>query len=158
MTAIGITGHQTIPPEALDYIVKGIRECVHSQAEPIRGYSSLASGADQLFAREVIATGGELVAIIPCRGYETTFSDGVALGVYEELITQSTETVTLDFTEPTEEAFLAAGKEVVGRSDVVIAVWDGLPARGRGGTADVEAHARSLGKDVRIVWPEGVHR
>ena len=36
-------------------------------------------------------------------------------------------------------------------SDVLIAVWDGEPARGRGGTAEVVAYARSLGKPVVLI-------
>ncbi|GAA2994425.1 hypothetical protein GCM10010519_29600 [Streptomyces lactacystinicus] len=55
----------------------------------------------------------------------------------------------------------------IGRSDMdpprrgvhhvhkLLAVWDGLPARGQGETADVVALARSRGVPVEIVWPEG---
>jgi len=47
-----------------------------------------------------------------------------------------------------EEAFLAAGKRVVDLSDIVIAVRDGEPAKGKGGTADSVAYALSTGAPV----------
>lgn len=157
MTALGVTGHQKIPQEALGYVTAGIRACIARQLQPVTGYSSLAAGADQLFARELLEAGGSLVAIIPCRDYEATFEDA-AIAAYQELLAQCSETVVLDFPEPTEEAFMAAGEEVMRRSDVVIAVWDGLPAAGLGGTADAVAYARRLGREVVVVWPAGVKR
>ncbi|MDR1213866.1 MAG: nucleoside 2-deoxyribosyltransferase [Propionibacteriaceae bacterium] len=157
MTALGVTGHQNIPLAAREYVVAGIRDCVGAQPAPLIGYSSLAAGADQLFAREVLAAGGQLIAIIPSQGYEGAFAED-GLRSYQDLLASCTETVTLDFTEPSEEAFMAAGEEVMRRSDVVIAVWDGLPAAGLGGTADAVEYARGLGKTVVVVWPEGVRR
>ena len=157
MTILGVTGHQNIPPEALDYVIAGIRDCIKNQLGPLTGYSSLAAGADQLFACELLAAGGELVAIIPSQGYETTFTvDGKRM--YEELLAKCADTVTLAFAEPCEEAFMAAGEEVISRSDVIVAVWDGQSAKGLGGTADAVAHARLLKKNVVVVWPEGVRR
>jgi transposase len=38
----------------------------------------------------------------------------------------------------------------------LLIVWDGLPARGRGGTAEIVAWARGLGKPVCQVWPDVV--
>ncbi|MDR1189708.1 MAG: hypothetical protein LBK95_20025 [Bifidobacteriaceae bacterium] len=157
MTALGITGHQGIPPEALDYVTTGIRACIDAQSRPVTGYSSLAAGADQLFAREILVAGGSLVAIIPSRDYDTTFSED-GLKSYQHLINQCSGKVLLGFDAPTEEAFMAAGEEVIRRSDVVVAVWDGQPAAGLGGTADAVAFARSTAKEVVVVWPEGVRR
>ena len=54
------------------------------------------------------------------------------------------------------EAYEQAGRYVVEHSDVLVAVWDGLPARGRGGTAEIVAWARGLGKPVCQVWPDVV--
>lgn len=65
---------------------------------------------------------------------------------------------TLPFSEPSEEAFYAAGKAVVDACDWLIAVWDGEPARGLGGSADVVAYARNRGKVVHVIWHEGLSR
>jgi len=156
MTTVGITGHQRIPEEALNYVTRRMIECLESQAAPLVGYSSLAIGADQIFAQSVLDLGGQLMAIIPCEGYEATFSKE-DLPAYKQLLIQAQATV-LDFPEPSERAFMAAGEEVIDSSDVIIAIWDGLPAAGLGGTADAVAHARSLGKQVVVIWPEGVQR
>jgi hypothetical protein len=43
-------------------------------------------------------------------------------------------------------------------SDQLWAVWDGQPARGYGGTADVVAAAHGNGLPVQVIWPPGAHR
>jgi hypothetical protein len=40
----------------------------------------------------------------------------------------------------------------------LFAVWDGKPARGYGGTADVVAEARHWGIPVTVIWPDGASR
>lgn len=47
---------------------------------------------------------------------------------------------------------------LVGMADRLLAVWDGKPARGFGGTADVVAYARRVGVPVDVIWPEGAVR
>jgi hypothetical protein len=51
-----------------------------------------------------------------------------------------------------------ASIEMLQRADRLFAVWDGLPARSFGGTADVVDHARVLGLPVTVIWPEGATR
>jgi len=50
-----------------------------------------------------------------------------------------------------EDAYLDCGMETVNGSDVLLAVWDGQPARGKGGTAEVVEYARSLGKPLVVI-------
>jgi hypothetical protein len=55
--------------------------------------------------------------------------------------------------------YSTTGSEIlVGLVDEVIAIWDGQPARGYGGTADVVRYAENVGVAVRVVWPEGAVR
>lgn len=157
MTTIGITGHQRIPDEALEHVTQGIKNALARQAEPVTGYSSLAAGSDQLFARLVLEGGGKLVAVIPCQGYEGTFSES-DLAAYQDLLKRSSAVVVLDYSEPSEPAFMAAGQEIMKASDLVVAVWDGQPAAGLGGTADAVWDAWERGKPVINVWPRGVAR
>ncbi len=44
------------------------------------------------------------------------------------------------------------------QAEGLIAVWDGAPARGRGGTAEIVEHARRRHMTVHIIWPEGAVR
>jgi len=39
-----------------------------------------------------------------------------------------------------------------------VAVWDGKPARGVGGTADIVSYARQKGVPVAVLWPDGAAR
>lgn len=156
MTRIGVTGHQDLPVTAIDLITQGIRDIL-AQYDHVVGYSSLAAGADQLFAVEVLSRGGQLHAVVPSAGYETTL-DGDAAELYTRLLAAACDTTQLAFSAPGEPAYEAAGQWVAERSEVLIAVWDGLPARGRGGTADTVAYARELDREVRVIWPDGMTR
>ena len=53
---------------------------------------------------------------------------------------------------------MAAGKSIVDSCEMLIAIWDGKPARGLGGTGDVVRYARKTGKAVSIVWPDDIGR
>lgn len=64
----------------------------------------------------------------------------------------------MPFDESGQAAYMAASEELVARSDLMVAVWDGAPAAGHGGTADVVAYARDQGCEVLVVWPEGAER
>lgn len=55
------------------------------------------------------------------------------------------------FVESTEQAHLAAGQAVVDRSERLVTVWDGKPARGIGGTADIVSYARQKGVSVAVL-------
>lgn len=156
MTRIGITGHQSLPEAAIDYITQGIRG-VLANYDDVVGYSSLAAGADQIFAAEVLAAGARLHVVIPSAGYAATL-DGDATTHYDRLLAAASGTTELPFTSPGEAAYEAAGRWIAEHSDVLVAVWDGRPARGQGGTADAVAHARQLDREVRIVWPTGLTR
>lgn len=149
---IGISGHQRIPPSALPFIEKGVREILTSAGPDLLGISSLAVGADQLFAREILALGGALHVVVPSAGYESTFSEDERIS-YESFLSCAKTVEALAHSAPSEDAFLDAGHRVVNLSDILVAVWNGLPAKGKGGTADVVDYARRRGIPVKIVWP-----
>ncbi|WP_225858373.1 hypothetical protein [Rhodococcus wratislaviensis] len=124
---------------------------------PLIGLTSLAVGADQLFAAEVLAAGGSLHAVIPSTGYELTF-EGKERASYQNLLEKSSTRTLLEYPTPSEEAYDAAGKYITEHCDLLIAIWDGAPARGLGGTADAVAYAQEIGCDVHILWPPGLKR
>jgi hypothetical protein len=55
---------------------------------------------------------------------------------------------------PSEDAYLAAGKHIVDRAGLLVALWNGKPAAGKGGTGDIVAYARSQGRPVVHVHPD----
>ena len=122
------------------------------------GVSNLAEGADQLFAAHVLTAGGSLEAILPCVDYAGSLVTDTGRGRFEELRQAAGTVITLPYPKPSEEAFLAAGMILVERCDHLFAVWDGRPARGLGGTADVVAYARTRRRQVTVLWATGVVR
>ncbi|SNT61903.1 hypothetical protein SAMN05216276_108614 [Streptosporangium subroseum] len=157
MTIVGVSGHQRLPEKARIHAEQKIRALLADQPLPLIGVSSLAEGADQLFVEVLLQSDGTLRAVVPCQGYETTF-EGTARQAYHRFLADAQTVTTLDYDEPGEAAYDAAGLFVVEHCEVLVAIWDGKPARGLGGTADAVAHARRLGREVIIIWPEGVER
>jgi len=154
---VGITGHQDIPEDSLESVEEGIAQTLARFIRPI-GLSSLAAGADQIFAKNVLRVGGRLHVILPCKGYEGTFSDSEALDRFRELLTRAERVEELGYDHPSEEAFFDAGRRIVDLSDVLVAVWDGHEARGKGGTADIVRYAKGKRVGVVVIWPPCVSR
>lgn len=84
-------------------------------------------------------------------GLERSFSPE-HLPAYRELAKQATVGV-LDTPGTDEDAYLAAGQRVVELSDIVLAVWNGKGAKGKGGTADVVAYAMCRGVPLIHIDP-----
>ena len=154
---VGVTGHQNIPRPALATIEHNIREQLEDDSELV-GVSSLAEGADQLFASIVLSLKRPLEVVIPSKDYETTFVNSESVDHYRTLLRRATKVYRMPFRKASEEAFFEAGKEIVNRSDRLLAVWDGEPAQGLGGTADIVAYAQRSGVPVSIIWPKGLVR
>jgi hypothetical protein len=154
---VGATGHQNLPSESVERIRGTLRKQLINESDLV-GISSLAIGADQLFASIVWSLGGHLEVIIPAEGYENTFDDPDSLERYRFVVKNAKSVHRLPFREPSEAAFFEAGKEVVNRSDRLLAVWDGKPAQGLGGTGDIVAYAKSRGLPTTVIWPEGLVR
>ena len=157
MTVVGVTGHQDLPADARPLIVGSVRGILTLTPPPITAVSSLAAGADQLVAQQVLAAGGRLHAVIPSNDYERTMS-GPDLTTYRRLLQLAEHVTGLDYPTANEEAFDAAGRWVVEHCETLIAVWDGQPARGKGGTADAVAYAKQLGLPIHIIWPPNTLR
>lgn len=149
---IGITGHQRLPDQGMwEWVGVELRRALEPyDAKSITAVSSLAIGADELFARLVLEAGGRLHAVLPFEGYERTF-DAAHIEDYRSLLAQAETVETLNVSGSDEDAYWAAGRRVVDLSDVLIAVWDGRPARGKGGTADVVGYAVAASKSVAYI-------
>lgn len=147
----GITGHQERDGIDWEWVRAKIGEKVRAGGSTPHGLSSLARGADQVFAEEVLRAGGELTAVIPIDGYEAYF-EGDALVAYRQLLAAS-RVEHMPAAEDDEAAFLAAGLRVADECEVLLAVWDGEGAHGSGGTADIVAHAKAIGRTVIHLQP-----
>ena len=152
---IGITGHQTLEDStAWPWVASMIRRELAKLPLPFVAVSSLAVGADQLFAQIVLELGGTVVGIIPYADIERSFSSDEERESYRGIARQSTLHI-LHTSGTDDDAYLAAGLRVVAESDMLIAVWNGQPARGKGGTADVVQHALNTHIPILHIEPVG---
>ncbi|GAA4088669.1 MULTISPECIES: hypothetical protein [Streptomyces] len=158
MKRIGVTGHRDIPPEAFEEIRDRLRALLCGHDGSLEALSSLATGADQLFAAIALECGAALTVVIPSGDYETGFADAAELARYRGLKRRASQEVDLGYPHSTDEAYYAAGAYIADNCDRLVAVWDGLPARGLGGTGDIVQYARGLGRPVTVIWRDGVRR
>jgi hypothetical protein len=150
---VGITGHQQFDDlSVLPWIENCLRARLSGCSE-LCGLSSLANGADQLFARVVLELGGNLEAVLPFAGYDDTFDDPQDGARFRELLARCSVVTTLTFVETREQSYLSAGKYVADHSELLIAVWNGKPAAGLGGTADIVNYALRAGRAVFQINP-----
>ena len=146
---VGITGHQRLDdPNAWGWVKTAFKNKLNSLKQSVIAISSLAIGADQLFASIVIQRGGQLHAVIPFQGYESTFNPK-DLDEYRRILSKANIVEIMQTHGTNEEKYLAAGKRIVEVADLIIAVWDGNPAKGKGGTADIVDYA--IQKHIKII-------
>ena len=157
MTRVGVTGHRDLGAPTRRLVTMAVAAALTAH-RPVHGISALAEGADQIFAEQVLVADGDLTAVIPSAGYTATFATAAGAASFRRLRARATEVVALPFPGPSDEAYWAAGCEIVRRCDLLLAVWDGGPSGGLGGTADVVAFARERGVRTTVVWPAGARR
>jgi hypothetical protein len=90
------------------------------------------------------------------RDYEQDFRTEESRREFTHLLDRAAKIITVPPTESREAAYEAAGRYVVGRADVLIAVWDGEAGQGRGGTGGVVADARRHG--LPLAWVHAGNR
>jgi hypothetical protein len=159
MMRIAITGHRGLPDATEHLVDQAIRDQIAADVldDHLVGLTNLADGADQIFARAVLDAGGLLEVIIPAAQYRDGLPESAHAG-YDSFLSAASTVVRLGYVESTEDAHMAASEAMLARADRLYAVWDGKPARGYGGTADVAAEAQRRGIPVTVIWPEGAVR
>lgn len=152
---IGVTGHRRLPDDgraaaavgtALDALTAAAGE------RDVAVVSSLAEGADRLVAEAGLARAWalEVVLPLPAGDYEADFGDEGSRRRFRSLLAAADQVDVVAPAAAREDAYWAAGAAVVERADALLALWDGAPARGRGGTAEVVAMARAAG--LPLAW------
>ncbi|MFE6688038.1 hypothetical protein ACFVFQ_16370 [Streptomyces sp. NPDC057743] len=155
---VGITGHRGLGPD-VERRVRSMLEAAVSAYEPAElvGISCIADGPDAWFAEAVLRHGGRLEVIVPAGEYRA----GLPVwhhATYDALLGRAADVHATGLTISDSDAHMAGSEILVRLSDEVLAVWDGKPARGYGGTADVVAYAERAGRPVRVLWPAGAAR
>ncbi len=151
---VGFTGHRRLADQAR--IAAAIRRALdeiaaHTRARLV-GVSSIASGADTLFAEELARRDAPWLLLLPfsLERFRNDFEPDEWARV-EALLPRALSTHVESRTDTADHAYLECGHRTVDEADVLIAVWDGQPAAGPGGTADIVAYARARQKPLIVV-------
>lgn len=159
MPRIGISGHTNLTATTVPLVAAGIRTALEQHArDGLVGVTCLAYGADQVFARVVLELGGTTEAVIPAADYRDRKVEPDNAAEFDELLGKATAVHTMRFAESNGAAYMAASEHMLSTVSALVAVWDGGPSGGYGGTADVVAAARERGLPVTVVWPDGAAR
>jgi hypothetical protein len=150
---VGVTGHRHLADERTvqRLCIEAIRD-LDADVESIEILSSLAEGADRLVAELVPDHAARLVAILPLEpdDYRDDFATAPSRQRFDTLLAgaSSVEITGPDVEGTRESAYERAGLAIVDQCEVLLALWDGEPSRGRGGTAQIVEAARDRGRVV----------
>jgi hypothetical protein len=172
--SVGIVGHRSDRiadagqvrariVEILRALEEALDECAASGfypagRQPLRLVSALAEGADRIAAMAAVEAGIELGIVLPFvpAEYRKDFTDETTRKQFDELLGKSTRVLILDGNgDERQRAYEAAGMTMLDNCDILIAVWDGGPGRGRGGTREVIEEAARRAIPVVVIDPAG---
>jgi hypothetical protein len=153
---IGVTGHRDVRETpaltaALDQVFARVERAFPRRAWVL--LSSLAEGADQIVARKALCrpeTTLEVPLPLPEADYLPAFSGLAGRQGFTELLNRAGRIVRMPPATNHPEAYRLAGIHILERCDVLITLWDGLPARGVGGTGEIVAEARR--HKIPLAW------
>ncbi len=150
---IGVTGHRKLQNER--FIAKQVQKVVLKIKETIPGLknspvefrilSPLAEGSDRLVTRELLkVSGSQLQVVLPLDKdeYLKDFAHQESREEFNILLESATSVIQPISNPKRPEAYMAVGRYIVDHCDLLIAIWDGNTANGKGGTADVVDYAR----------------
>ncbi|MEO5971827.1 MAG: hypothetical protein ABIP91_00470 [Sphingomicrobium sp.] len=126
--------------EAAEVVRARGSDCFIGDPTRLQFVSPLADGADQIAAEAALARGFALHAVLPFARaqYRHSLADEPSRARFDALLARASCVLELpgeDGDQP--EAYMMTGRATVAHCDVLLAIWDGLPPRGRGGTAEV---------------------
>jgi hypothetical protein len=161
---IGVTGHRRLSDANLPLLRQRVRELLSLAAEPHETSwlaTSLAEGADRLVAEEALALGYELYCPLPfaTAEYEKDFDTPESVAWFRDALARSTrvERIADLATATRTDGYTAAGRAMLDASRTLLALWDGLPPRGEGGTGQMVHEAIARGMPVFRILTTAPH-
>lgn len=158
---IGVTGHRklTNEPELAQRVNEAISQ-IRKMLPPLPTtpvvlgvLSPLAEGADRLVARQVLGVrGSDLEVVLPFQreDYVKDFETKESRAEFERLLSEARRVRQLEPRKTRNESYEQVGHYIVDRCDALIALWNGQPSSGQGGTADIVQYARD--KKCPLFW------
>ena len=181
---VGITGHRDLDdPEISRYLpsrlyvrLQEIQRFAQQAARASQGFyhdeedailwaiSPLAKGADRIFAKAALSLGYKLECPLPFdreeyrkdfRKESTRELSDLLEKEFNDLLERADGVFELDGSREHEPAaYETLGHVVLDQSDILLAIWDGTPAKGAGGTREVIGEARRRGIPVVCLHPD----
>jgi hypothetical protein len=155
---IGITGHRSVEEtdEVLQRIDLVLKKIIHTYPDRAwRVLSPLAEGADRVVVRRMQQSMlVELVVVLPLAldEYQKDFSTSESKQEFLQLLGQADDIVELTPSGDRDEAYAQVGQYILENCDVLVAIWNGKPERGRGGTGEIVRHARQRMLPLAWIW------
>jgi hypothetical protein len=154
MTAIGVTGHRILAD--LDKVTRGVDEALDQIQRtfgrpPLTVISALAEGADRLVVHRALARPETRLVVplpLPVAQYMLDFESIESRDELLGLLERADDVITLPAVASREAAYEGVGSYILDHADVLLAIWDGRPTEGQGGTASVVARARQRGLPI----------
>jgi len=162
IVALGITGHRYLIE--MDKVMAGVDRAVQRilgtfPDSNFRVLSSLAEGADRILAKRLLLIPNTSLWVplpVPEEEYLKDFETSESKEEFIYLLGKAERVINLPVTGKREEGYLAAGKYVLENSDCLLAIWDGKPAQGAAGTAEIVTMARERG--LPLAWVHAGNR
>jgi hypothetical protein len=157
--SVGISGHR---PNRMAIGVKRVSRRLEIVLDALKrgadggtrvAVTALAEGSDRLFADAALRQGYRLKVLLPFKSgdYETTFGDKAETATYRQLLSRAHDMTELPGSlGDTKSAYEVVGRATVDASDILVAVWDGKPAAGRGGTPEIIEYAITC--RTPVIW------
>ena len=163
---IGVTGHRKL--ENVQLLQKSVKKALSLIDEileknlkhaPYTFYviSPLAEGADRLVVKEIMEwqvlesvnkPSLEVVLPFPKEDYIKDFETAASKEEFETFLARAMSISTLEKATSREAAYENVGQYVVDNCVFLIAIWNGKPASGRGGTGDIVEYARKVSRHM----------
>jgi hypothetical protein len=151
--AVGFTGHRHLPDEAKSraHIFQVLKEKKEKTPGTVYGVSSVAAGGDLIFAESCIQLGLPLRILLPMPKQQ--FRDDFDPPTWERVEEVLRRAMSVEVTggeQDRDARYYECGIETVLQSRFLVALWDGEPSRGLGGTEQIVSFAKIEGRPV--VW------
>lgn len=160
MPRIAVTGHMNLTSASAPLVYDAIRAELAAFAcgPTLIGISCIARGADSIFARAVLDSGGQLEVVLPSNNYRQQKVKPDHIKEFDGLIERAVRVHVLPFDFANRDAYKAANETLLEMCERLFAVWDGERAIDKGSTASVVHEAQSREIPVHRIWPDGAAR
>ncbi len=126
---------------------------LRSDGRTLHLVTSLAEGADRLVMQLAVERGVPVTVVLPSSAerFEHDFPTERSVGEFRELVSKASTVIEPGSDKPlTTDGYHWASEKIVETSDLLLAVWNGQPGNGPGGTARTIDSA--LVRDIPVIW------